>query len=92
MKTYWTETEKTERFLLGLMDQGEALVYEARLLTDPQLREQLDAQRQTYALIQAYHRQKLKREIAAVHERLFNRTDCSGFRERILRLFKKQMP
>jgi len=84
------ETEQIEAHLLRLSEPGEALVFEARLLLDPELRDKMNWQQKTYHIVRQYGRQELRAEIEAVHQQLFNRPEHSGFRQKIMRLFIKK--
>ena len=89
MRTSLNDIRSAEQFLLGEMEPAGALVYEARLLTDPQLAENVSLQQRLYNLLRFYHRRKLKAEAEAVHQRLFSDPAKKDFRERLLHQFKK---
>jgi hypothetical protein len=90
MRTSLIETEQIEAHLLRLAEPGDALIFEARLLLSPELRDKLYWQQKTYNVVKQYGRQQLKHEIEAVHRQLFNTTEHTGFRQKILRLFSKK--
>ncbi|MEO6850238.1 MAG: hypothetical protein ABI203_10670 [Mucilaginibacter sp.] len=90
MMTSWNETEQIEAHLLGRHNTGEALLFEARLLLNPELSEKILWQNKTYTLIQTYSRNQLKREIEAVHQKLFTQAEHSSFSQKIRRLFTKK--
>jgi hypothetical protein len=71
------------------MEPAEKLVYEARLLTDPQLTTDVSLLERLYDLLRFYHRRKLKAEAEAVHQRLFSDPAKKEFRQRLLDHFKK---
>lgn len=48
----------------------------------------LQAQRQVYALVQEYGRKQLKKELEAVHTKLFSESAFYRFRRRIARYFR----
>lgn len=87
MMTSWNETEQIEVHLSGRSDTGNALVFEARMLLDPELNDKVLWQKKTYAIIQNYSRRQLKREIDAVHQKLFTQPEHISFRQKIRRLF-----
>lgn len=89
MKTSLTETIAIEQHLQGTQSPEEALLFEARLLLNPSLSDTIKQQKQTYALVQAYGRRRLKAELEAVHQRLFTEPVHRGFREKVMALFKK---
>lgn len=86
MKTSVNETQHIETYLLG-GPEDEALVVEARLLIDENLREKTAWQQKTYELVTLYGRKKLKQEIAEVHQALFTSEKHSTFRKKILSFF-----
>lgn len=80
---------QTEAYIKGEMQPEEALLFEAQLLTNPLMRIDLRLQQKAYSLIRLFHRKKLKEEIAAVQEQLFNDPEKEAFRQQISRLFNK---
>ncbi len=87
MMTSWNETEQIEAHLLDQHDTGNVLVFEAHRLIDPELNDNLLWQQKTYTLIQTYSRRQLKREIEAVHQKLFTQPQHLNFSQKIRRLF-----
>lgn len=87
MKTSLIETEQIEAHLLGQSKPGDALVFEARLLLSPELREKTHWQHTAYRMVKAYGRQQLKQEIEAVHQKLFTQAKHLSFSQKIRRLF-----
>lgn len=85
MKTSWIETQKLEAFLLDEAGE-ETPVLEARLILDAALQENLQWQKNTYSVIQAYGRMQLKADLEKIHQTLFQN---NTFREKILKLFTK---
>ena len=88
MKTSANETREIEAYLLGT-HPAEAVVMEARLLLDQDLREKTAWQQKTYGLIQAYGRKKLRSEIEAAHNELFTIEKHVSFRKKVMELFKR---
>ena len=87
MPTLWNDTLKIDRYLHNDMKTGDALVFEARLLLQPDLQEKLLWQQKTYTLVQNYGRQQLKQEIEVAHHQLFNQPKHRRFAEKIKALF-----
>ena len=87
MMTSWNETEQIEAHLSGRLDTGNALVFEARMLIEPELSDKIIWQQKTYGVIQSYGRRQLKREIEAVHQKLFTQPEHTSFSQKIRRLF-----
>ena len=69
------------------MAHGDKLVFEARLLLDPELAGNVQWQQKTYTLIQSYSRYQLKQEIEMVHQQLFTHAKHQRFSEKIRALF-----
>ena len=89
MMTSWNETEQIEAYLLQHSEPGDALVFEAKLLLDDELRDKANWQQKTYELVKQYGRNQLKKEIEAVHQTLFTNSHHKSFREKIKQIFKK---
>jgi hypothetical protein len=64
------------------------LVFEARIIIDPDLAQQVNLQKDTYAVVQQYGRHKLKAQLADVHQQLFTQSKHQRFRQKIMALFK----
>lgn len=89
MRTSLNEIKEIDDHLMRLTTTGDALVFEAKIIIDDQLREKVSCQQHAYTLVQQYGRKKLKAEIEAVHQQLFNTPTPHGFVKKILALFKK---
>lgn len=89
MRTSLTELERIENFLLQKSDHGERLLLEAQLKIDASLAEKVRWQRKTYQILQQYGRHQLRKEIHAVSQQLFTAPKHSGFKQKILSIFKK---
>lgn len=90
MRTSLTETQQIEAHIMQLSEPGEALVFEARLLLEPELKDKMQWQQKTYQIIRQYGRGQLKQEIEAVHQKLFTEPEHLNFRQRIKKLFSKK--
>lgn len=90
MRTSLLETEQIEAHLLRQSGTGDALVFEARMLLDPELKEKVLWQQRTYQLVTLYSQNQLKQEIESVHQKLFNDGQHQSFRQKIMRLFSKK--
>ena len=89
MRTSLIETEQIEAHLLRRSDTGEALVFEAKMLLDPELKEKAMWQQKTYHIVKLYGREQLRQEIEAVHQKLFSDDRHKSFRQKIMSLFIK---
>jgi hypothetical protein len=90
MRTSLLETEHIEAHLLQLSQPGDALVFEATLLLEPELRDKVLWQQKAYQMVKLYSRDQLKQEIKTVHQKLFQEEQHRGFRQKIMRLFSKK--
>ena len=89
MKTSWNETWQIDGHVSGTMETGDALVFEAKLLIDPELSEKVLWQRKTHSIIKQFGRRQLKNEIEAIHQKLFTSPEHRSFSQKIRRLFTK---
>lgn len=87
MKTSWSDTQKIEAYLLE-NDPEEKLLVEANLILQPGLADTLNWQKQAYVFVREYSRRQLRKEIGAVHQKLFTNAEHSGFRKKIQALFR----
>ena len=87
MRTSLIETEQIEAYLMHLSEPGDALVFEAKLLLDTELREKTQWQQEAYRMVKLYGRDQLKQEIEAVHQKLFTQPEHLSFSQKIRRLF-----
>lgn len=87
MTTSNTDIKQIEAYLLGSMSAGDALVFRTKLLINPSHRREVRAQQQTYRLVKAWGRRKLKKEIQQTEHRLFSPPGHSDLRERITEIF-----
>ena len=90
MRTSLIETEQIEAHLLQLGDTGDALVFEAKMLLEPELKEKVIWQQKTYQIVRQYGHEQLRQEIASAHQKLFSEERHQSFRQKIMRLFSKK--
>lgn len=88
MPTSWNDTLLIEKYLDKSMSNQDALVFEARLILEPDLAEKTRWQDKTHTLIKRYGRQHLKYEIELVHKHLFTQKAHRSFSQKIKALFK----
>ncbi|MES2276829.1 MAG: hypothetical protein V4592_12455 [Bacteroidota bacterium] len=88
MRTSLNRLQEIEGFVLRTANAGDALVFEARMIVDPNLAGEVNLQKDAYAIIHQYGRRKLKAELEAVHQQLFTQPKYSLFRQKIRALFK----
>jgi len=87
MRTSLNDTKLTDDYLLHYAGESDRALFEARLLLQPALRDNLLWQQKTYAIIRQYSRLQLKGEIESVHQLLFNEPEHISFRQKIMALF-----
>jgi hypothetical protein len=87
MRTSLNDIKQIDDYLLKYAGQADQRLFEARLILQPALREQLLWQQKTYAVIHQYSRRQLKAEIESVHQHLFTEPEHTSFRNRIMALF-----
>lgn len=87
MRTSLTEIQQIEAYLLHQTTPAERLLFEAKLMLQPGLTEDVQLQQETYRLVKQYGRKKIREEIEAVHRKLFSEPQHKSFREKIARLF-----
>ena len=87
MRTSLIETEQIEAHLTRLSEPGDQLVFEARLLLEPELNEKMQWQQEAYRMVKLYGRDQLKQEIEAVQQKLFTQKVHLNFSQKIRRLF-----
>jgi hypothetical protein len=90
MMTSWNETKQIEAHLLGTANNGEALLFEAKLMLDNNLADKVIWQQKAYDTIQQFGRRQLKKEIETIHQKLFTQPEHISFAQKIRRLFSKQ--
>lgn len=82
------ETQWIEQYILKQLSAEEALLAEAKILLNAELAEKIEHQRTCYNLVNSYARNYLKKEIEAVHNRLFTETKFEKFRNKVMTIFK----
>jgi len=89
MRTSLNNIKKIDNYLLGGLAPTEALLFEANMLLNKNLAEDVAQQQLTYAMINRYSKQKIKAEIIAAQAKLSAVPEYQGFIQRIANLFKK---
>jgi hypothetical protein len=88
MRTSLNEIKLIEEHICGNGDPSNALLFDAMLVLNAHLKEQVTWQKKVHALVVEYSRKQIKAEIDAVHNQLFGKPEHLSFRLQILRLFK----
>jgi hypothetical protein len=87
MRTSLNEIKLIDSHLNGQLYGGESALFNAMLILNPALPEQITWQRKTRTTIEQYSRKALRQEIDNVYTKLFTEPAHSGFRQRILKIF-----
>lgn len=90
MMTSLNKTLLIEAYLLRAKTSEESILFEARLLLHPELREKTFWQKKTYEFVQAYGRKQLRAEIEAIHNEMLYGPGNESFKTKIFRLFSKR--
>jgi len=89
MKTSLNELRLIEHYLLSDDKDGENFLFEAKMILQPELKQQVYWQNKTYQMVRDYGRKQLKSEIDKIHETLFNTDAHHSFRQKVMRFFSK---
>ena len=89
MRTSLNDIQQIEDYLLQYAGKTDRALFEARLILQPALQEDLVWQQKTYEAIKQYGRRRLKAEIESVHQQLFTEPEHLSFRRKIMALFHR---
>lgn len=84
MRKQLHEIQDIDRYIFHTMTGADRLVFQAKMILQPQLKEKVRWQRKVYAFLQWASRKKKKEELTSLHTRLMN--DAS-FNSRITSIF-----
>ncbi len=79
MKTSWNNTKMIERFLRGKLNSSHQLDMESAMKDSISLKQSISLQKEVHEMVRIYHRIMLKKELAAMHNRLIKKDE--GFRQ-----------
>jgi hypothetical protein len=88
MRTSLNEIRQIEEHLTGTSPAEESVVFNARLIISPLLRLNTALQRKAYTLAKHYARKKLKSDLEAIHEKLFQDPAKADFRKSVTQWFR----
>jgi hypothetical protein len=88
MRTSLNEIKLIDGYIFNNSSTEDALLFDAMLIINPVLSDQIVWQEKTHALVQQYSRKKLMAEIESAHQKLFNETEHKSFKEKILSFFR----
>lgn len=89
MRTSLNNIKEIDDHLLGIAAPQDELLFEARIILNPELKLDVAWHRQTLNLVQQYGRKQLRADIEAVHQQLFTQPEHRGFCQSILRFFRR---
>ena len=89
MRTSLNNIKAIDDYLLGSMAPGDALLFEAKMLLNSDLREDVHLQQCTYSIIRQYGRQSIRAEITAVQQTLTTAPQHRGFMQRVKTVFSR---
>ena len=89
MRTSLNNIKTIEDYCFGRMAHSDALLFEANMLLNKNLAEDVTQQGIAYEVIKQYSRKKIRAEIIAVQNKLIAVPQHQGFMQRIINLFKK---
>jgi len=87
MKTSAFDTQHIDRYLLQQLPAGDKLVFDAKLMLCPELKDTVKWQRKVHQLVRLRGKMQLKSQIKSVEQLVFSQPEYSSFRQRIMRLF-----
>lgn len=89
MRTSLNEIAQIESWVTGRLQPSEKLLFEARLLVSPALRDQLKLQQAIHQVVRLFARKQLKQELRAVQNNMFRQAGKSAFQQEVNQIFKK---
>jgi len=90
MRTSLNEIKLIDGYIFNSNRTEDALLFDALLILNPELPDQVMWQKKAHAIVRQCSRKKLKAEIEAVQQQLFENPAHQSFKQRILSLFSKQ--
>jgi hypothetical protein len=89
MRTSLNNIKEMDDHVLGFHAPQDGLLFEAKMILNPELKLDVAWHKQTLTLVQQYGRKQLRADIEAVHNQLFTQPEHNSFRQTILRFFKR---
>ena len=90
MRTSLNEIRLVEEHLTQQLPGDEECVFQANLILDNELAENVQFQKKAYQMIRQYGRKRLKEDLELAYQRLFTEEKHQGFRQKVLRLFNSK--
>jgi hypothetical protein len=85
-----TEIQLIDEHMSGHQPTENRLLFDALLIINPELSNNVLLQKRAHTLVQQYGRKQLKAEIENVHRQLFSSPEHQSFRQKILNLFNNR--
>ena len=70
MRKQLHEIEGIERYIFNTLSEPDRLLFEVKMIANPELKANMLAQHQTYSLIRLFGRKKKKEQLEAMHFRI----------------------
>jgi len=90
MRTSLNDIQQIDDYLLQYAGKTDRALFEARLILQPALAENMFWQQKTYDIIREHSSRQLKAEIESVHQHLFTEPAHKSFRRKVLGIFVKK--
>lgn len=90
MRTSLNNIKEIDDHVLNQSAPQDALLFEAKLIIDPELKYKVMWHKQTLSIVNQYGRNNLRTIIENVHQQLFTQPEHLTFKQKILRLFNKR--
>jgi len=91
MRTSLNEIQEIEKYIHEELSTEDTLVFDAKTIINPSLRQNLFLQKKIHDLLRLYHRAKLKDEMEKIHQRVFHKPENASFRKNIFQLFNSNL-
>lgn len=88
MRTSLNEIRDIESHLHKQNDLPETLLFEAKMLTQPELVIRIHLQQKIERLVKLFHRKKIKQDLEQIHHNLFADAEKETFQQQVLEHFK----
>jgi hypothetical protein len=87
MTTSLNEIQAIERHLHKTNDVADSLLFEAKILTQPELSVRVHLQQKIERLVKFFHRKKIKQDLQQIHDNLFADPGKKTFQQQVLKYF-----
>ncbi|QNL49312.1 hypothetical protein H8S90_21660 [Olivibacter sp. SDN3] len=87
MKTLFNHTEHLEAYILDKLSPEDRLIFDAQLLLDREVQDNLHWQKRSYGIVKAHGREQLRTQLKKIEQELFSKSVHKNFVQRILSYF-----